>query len=243
MISLATDQTGRSIVLENVPIRVISLVPSITELVCDLAGHDVLIGKTKFCIHPESVKYVENIGGTKTLNINKIKSLKPDLIIANKEENIKSQVEELMEDHEVWVSDVSNFEDGIDLIKRLASVFDKDDLAETLIQSIHDTINEIDLKEKIPIAYLIWKDPFMTVGGDTYINSMLSLLKLENVFSDRQRYPKVALWELRNSKAEFILLSSEPYPFKEKHLEELQSQLVGKKIILVDGEFFFLVWE
>lgn len=238
MISIVTDQTDRSIVLEDVPTTVVSLVPSITELICDLVGVDVLVGRTKFCIHPNSIKPIEIIGGTKTINIEKIKSLKPDLIIANKEENIKTQVEELMEDYQVWVSDVSDYEDGIDLIRRLASLFNKVDKGDVLIKNIHATIDAFDNENKIHVAYMIWRDPYMTVGGDTYINSMISQLNLENVFKSKLRYPKVDLWEIRNSKAEFILLSSEPYPFKEQHVKELESQLNGKKVILVDGEFF-----
>ncbi len=238
MISIVTDQIDRTIVLEDVPTTVVSLVPSITELICDLAGIEVLVGRTKFCIHPENIKPIEIIGGTKTINIEKIKSLKPDLIIANKEENIKAQVEELMNDYSVWVSDVEDFEDGIDLIRRLASLFDKKERGDSIIKNIHSTLNVFNNNNKVPVAYMIWKEPYMTVGGDTYINSMLSQLNLENIFKNKLRYPKVELWELKNSKAEFILLSSEPYPFKEKHVKELESQLIGKKVLLVDGEFF-----
>jgi len=238
LISIITDQIDRSIVLEDVPTTVVSLVPSITELICDLAGVDVLVGRTKFCMHPESLKPIEIIGGTKTINIEKIKSLNPDLIIANKEENIKAQVEELMDDYQVWVSDVADYEDGIDLIRRLASLFDKTAIGDDLIKNIHSTVDSFNNTDKIPVAYMIWKDPYMTVGGDTYINSMINKLNLENVFKNKKRYPKVELWEIRNSKAEFILLSSEPYPFKEKHAKELESQLDGKKVLLVDGEFF-----
>lgn len=218
--------------------KVISLVPSITETLFDLGlTSDEIIGRTKFCIHPqEFVNDVEIIGGTKNLNIEKIRALKPDLIIANKEENVKEQVEELMKDFKVLVTNVETLADNYDLIKQLGHLFGKDENA--LIFNLKtDEAFDIPKSEKsLKVAYLIWKEPYMTVGGDTFISRVLEKLGFENLFKDQKRYPEVQLEDLKE--ADLILLSSEPFPFKEKHIVEIQNICVDQKMMIVDGEAF-----
>jgi len=219
-------------------VRIVSLVPSITETLFDFGlTEKELVGRTKFCIHPaDSVKKIPIIGGTKNLHKDKIRALKPDLIIANKEENEKQQVEELMDCCDVWVTDVSNLEDNAAFLVELGKCLSNTALAEEFNQKISSVFNFKKPRKTTKVAYLIWKDPYMSVGGDTFIHDVLSGAGLLNVFADRTRYPVVALEELEA--AEVILLSSEPYPFREKHLAELQALLPGKKIVLVDGEVF-----
>lgn len=218
--------------------KIISLVPSITETLFDFGlTADEVIGRTKFCIHPSDlVKNVEVIGGTKNLNIEKIRSLKPDLIIANKEENEKLQVEELMKDFKVWVTDIETLEDTQDFIFDLGTLLNKENLALDFNRKIASVFTDIKLSDSKKVAYLIWKNPYMTVGSDTFINEVLVRSGFENLFKDRTRYPEISVEELKD--ADLIFLSSEPFPFQQKHIDELLLELPNKEMILVDGEAF-----
>lgn len=218
--------------------RVISLVPSITETLFDLGlAADEIVGRTKFCIHPKDlISKVEIIGGTKNLNLDKIKSLKPDLIIANKEENVKKQVEELMKDFEVLVTDIETLEDNDDLIEELGQIFGTEEKAQFFNHQITEIFELPKPERQLKVAYLIWKNPYMTVGGDTFISTILEELGFENLFKDQKRYPEVQLEDLK--KADLIFLSSEPFPFQEKHINEIREVCVNQKIMIVDGEAF-----
>jgi len=232
--------------LNYVPKRIISLVPSQTELLYHLDLDTETVGITKFCIHPQSwFKTKERVGGTKTINLTKIKSLNPDLIIANKEENVKAQIEELAKDYPVWLTDVNNLTDALKMIADIGKLTGKSTMADALINSISKAFKDIPKTESpLKTAYLIWRKPYMTVGGDTYINDMLLHVGFENIFSDKKRYPEIHIEDLPIAHpqdpvgCQLLLLSSEPYPFKQKHIDELRSQLPGTKILLVDGEMF-----
>jgi len=222
--------------------RIVSLVPSQTELLYDLGLEDEVIAITKFCVHP--AKWYKNktrIGGTKNVKINVIKEINPDLIIANKEENVKEQVEELAKTFDVFVTDVNNLKEALQMIKNIGTLTGKTAKALTIakkierkFQKLHDSTSG---KRKIKAAYLIWKNPYMAAGGNTFINDMMQYCGLENIFSNVDRYPKITLEGLPID-YKLILLSSEPYPFKEKHLKEMELQIPGVKIILADGEMF-----
>ncbi|KIA88967.1 ABC transporter substrate-binding protein [Kaistella jeonii] len=218
--------------------KIISLVPSITEALFDFGLTDQeVIGRTKFCIHPKKlVKNVEVIGGTKNLNISKIKSLKPDLIIANKEENDKVQVEELMNDFKVWVTDIETLEYNKNFLNQLGTLLNKENIAESFNQKITSVFNLKKASESKKVAYLIWKNPYMTVGSDTFIHEIIESLGFENLFKDQNRYPEISIDQMKE--AEIIFLSTEPFPFQQKHIEEFQKELPHQKIILVDGEAF-----
>ncbi len=218
--------------------RIISLVPSITETLFDFGlNPDQIVGRTKFCIHPEEkIKSVEMIGGTKNLNIEKIKALKPDLIIGNKEENTKEQVEILMKEFKVWITDIQNLEDNRNFISELGYILQQQTVAEKINYETEEIFSEFEIENRRKAAYLIWKNPYMTVGSDTFIHDIMKKLGFENIFRNRLRYPAITSDELQN--ADYILLSSEPFPFREKHAEELKKILPETKIILVDGEAF-----
>lgn len=218
--------------------KVVSLVPSITEALFDLGLTErEVVGRTKFCIHPaEKVKDVAVIGGTKNISIDKIKALQPDLILANKEENVKVQVEALMNDCKVLVTNVETVEDNYYLLKNLGQVFGKEDLAQSFNLKIYEVLGQAKIESPIKVAYLIWKNPYMTIGSDTFIHKILAEIGFENIFGDRKRYPEITTEDLAS--ADLIMLSSEPFPFKEKHLEELQAFYPNKKIMVVDGEAF-----
>lgn len=219
--------------------RIVSLVPSLTELIVDLGLEQQLIGRTRFCIHPvEVLTEVPVIGGTKNPDIQKIKSLKPDLVITNKEENRKEDVEALAEFSEVIVTEIDTVEDALLWIDKLEKKLQCEASATKLIQDIQKQLPNIPDKESIPTAYFIWKDPWMTIGNDTYIHDVMNKFGLLNVFGDETRYPQTTLSELKTRHPELILLSSEPYPFKEKHINEIRTVLPDTKIQLIDGEWF-----
>ncbi len=223
------------------PTRIVSLVPSQTELLHFLELESETIGITKFCVHPSSWHRDKvKIGGTKNLDIEKIISLEPDLIIANKEENVKEQVEKLAQDFNVWVTDVNNLDDAIQMIEDIGSITKKETKASSLIQSIkHEFLqNKHHLNVLKNVVYLIWKDPYMTIGGDTFINNMLLQAGYKNLFDNTIRYPEVSIELLQALKPEYIFLSSEPYPFSNKHMEELKTSLPDSVIMLVNGEMF-----
>ncbi len=222
------------------PKRIISLVPSQTALLHSLGLDEEVIGITKFCIHPR--EWFDNktrIGGTKALNIDKIIELQPDLIIANKEENVKDQVEMLAEKFPVWMTDVNNLDDAIQMITDIGSLTHKNNEADKINSRIFESFSSIKNTEKqIPAAYLIWKNPYMTIGGDTFIHDMMDKAGFSNVFGQKKRYPEISIEQLRESGCKMILLSSEPYPFKEKHIEELEAELPDVKAVIADGEMF-----
>ena len=234
------DQLGRTVEIKQTPKRIISLVPSQTELLFDLGLDEEVIGITKFCVHPEQwFKTKTRVGGTKQLHLEKIKKLQPDLIIANKEENVQSQIEELAKEFPVWVSDVNNLDDAFNMIESIGWITSKHVKAKQITDSIKENFSQLQTSNHtLRTCYLIWKEPYMTVGGDTFINNMLFHAGFKNLFEGRTRYPEVTIEQLKAENCELLLLSSEPFPFKQKHVDELQSLLPDTKICLVNGEMF-----
>jgi ABC-type Fe3+-hydroxamate transport system substrate-binding protein len=236
-----TDQTGRSISLHTIPRRIISLVPSQTELLHYLGLKQEVVGITKFCIHPnEWFRNKTRVGGTKNINAVIVRQLQPDLIIANKEENVKEQIEALADEFPVWVSDVNNLNDALQMIEAIGTMVDKQQQAADLARNIQNEFDSLSrpIANTARAAYLIWREPFMSAGHDTFIHDMMMRCGFENVYSHKQRYPATTVDELKQLQPQVILLSSEPYPFQQKHIDELQPQLPGVQIMLVDGEMF-----
>jgi ABC-type Fe3+-hydroxamate transport system substrate-binding protein len=239
-----TDQCGREVYLPSFPPkRIVSLVPSQTELVFDLGADDSLVGRTRFCIHPKNrVKQIVKIGGTKDLNLGRIYDLKPDLIIGNKEENEKFQIEQLQSQLPVWLSDIRSQDAELDMIMELGRILNKTSQAKTISDIKKKFWAEMSVQFKhfygSRVLYLIWNNPIMSVGADTYIHFMLNTCGLVNVLQDFQRYPILDEKKLMELTPDFLFLSSEPYPFKEKHIHLFQALLPNTKILLVDGEFF-----
>lgn len=234
------DQIGQTIELQNVPKRVVSLVPSQTELLVDLGLEANLVGVTKFCVHPERIrKKVRVVGGTKNVNYNRIKTLKPDFILCNKEENTKEIVDNLQQIAPVWVTDIFTIDDCFEMIASLGTVFNVTEKASMIIADIQkersvftEAIADVPHKK---VLYLIWKNPYMAAGKLTFIDKMLSLNKFENILKPDSRYPEVSMKEMET--ADLILLSTEPYPFKQSDAETLSKRL-NKSVKLVDGEYF-----
>jgi ABC-type Fe3+-hydroxamate transport system substrate-binding protein len=222
------------------PKRIISLVPSLTELLYDLGLDEEVVGITKFCVHPN--KWFRNktrIGGTKNIDVEKIKLLQPDLVIANKEENVKEQVEAVSAFAPVWISDINNLDDALQTIDNIGVLTNKKLNAENITQTIKANFAQPATGNlQLSTCYLIWRNPYMTIGGDTFIQDMLSRCGLVNIFANNHRYPEITVQQIQEKNPQLVLLSSEPYPFKEKHIEELKFHLPDSKFLLVDGEMF-----
>lgn len=234
-----TDQMNRNVEIPSTPKRIISLVPSQTELLFDLGLDEHIVGITKFCIHPaDKVKLKVKIGGTKQLNINLIKELNPDLIIGNKEENERAQVEELMQHFPVWMSDINDLPGALDMIQKVGDLTGKSVAGANMVQSITNRFAGLPVASgNLKVAYLIWKKPYMVAGKGTFIDSMLNKCGLINAF-DMERYPEVSVEEFIAAKPDIVMLSSEPYPFKEKHIDEFKALMPNVEVIVVDGEMF-----
>jgi ABC-type Fe3+-hydroxamate transport system substrate-binding protein len=237
---LYTDQIGNTISIPIIPKRIISLVPSQTELLFYLGLAEEVVGITKFCVHPtEWFTTKTRVGGTKQLNIDTIRQLQPDLIIANKEENVKEQIDSLAKEFPVWISDVNNLPSALQMIVQVGTIIGKKEKADVLIEEIKKAFNAFSFPHPRPKAtYLIWHNPYMTVGGDTFIHAMLTAAGFENIFVAESRYPTITIDTLKEKDCQVLLLSSEPFPFTQKHIDELQAHLPSTKILLVDGELF-----
>lgn len=238
---LFTDQIGHQFELDSFPKRIISIVPSQTELLFDLGLDNEVIGITKFCIHPkEWFKSKNRVGGTKTLNIDKILSLKPDLIIANKEENTESEIKALQKVFPVYTSDISSLDGSIEMIQKIGEITRKKNESKKMVEKIQSEFSMLVpfSGKKNKVLYLIWKDPLMSINQNTFINNMLKYSGFKNVIEDNLVYPSITENQIVGLNPDFIFLSSEPYPFKEKHLDEFQNLFINAKIVLVDGEYF-----
>ncbi|MSQ79720.1 MAG: cobalamin-binding protein [Flavobacteriaceae bacterium] len=232
-----TDQMGRQVEVPLKPIRIVSLVPSQTELLYYLGLEKEVVGQTLFCIHPKKMNETKpRVGGTKKLNINKIKALKPDLIIGNKEENLKEQIDELTSEFPVWMSDIKTIEDAYWMMQQVGELVGRNAEAGQLVSEIRVAFENIPKAHKSAI-YLIWQKPFMAAGCDTYIHNLMQQIGIKNLVTIT-RYPELSVTEINKIDPELILLSSEPFPFGKKHIIELQPIFHNAKLMMVDGEMF-----
>jgi ABC-type Fe3+-hydroxamate transport system substrate-binding protein len=232
------DQLGNRIEFNFPPQRIVSLVPSQTELLHDLGVGNRVVGITKFCVHPsEWHKSKIKIGGTKNFNLEIIDQLKPDLIIGNKEENDEVRIKLLSEKYPVWISDITDWQSAMNMIEQVGDIVNESLKANTLINEIQNSF--VDLKQFQPAKtlYFIWRAPWMVAGKNTFIDTMLSKIGLTNDIAEN-RYPNLSIEEIKKLSPELILLSSEPFPFKEKHVRELLEVLPKAKVLLIDGEMF-----
>ena len=215
------------------------MVPSQTELLYDLGLRDRVVGVTKFCIHPEEwLRSKTIVGGTKKFRFEVIESLQPDLIIGNKEENYKEGIDRLSQKYPVWMSDIYQLTDAIQMITEVSKVTGATEKGDELISVIAQNFRKLTRKSLGKALYLIWKKPYMAAGKNTFIDDMLSRIGFENVMAKESRYPEVSAQKIKALDPDYILLSSEPYPFKEEHLSELSEVCPNAKVMLVDGELF-----
>lgn len=230
-----TDQMGRQVAVPDSPKRIVSLVPSQTEFLIDLGAP--VVGRTKFCIHPnDRVRELPIIGGTKNFRFDAIDDLNPDLIIGNREENYQEGIDQLAEKYPVWMSDITSLEDATNMMDALGTICGLPDQSDEIIQNVKRALQKVKHSLTGKVVYLMWKDPWMAVGRDTFINEILIHLGYENLVR-KDRYPELTLDEIKQLKPDLILLSSEPYPFKESHVESCRL-LFDSECQLVDGELY-----
>jgi ABC-type Fe3+-hydroxamate transport system substrate-binding protein len=233
------DQTGNEMLLRARPERIISLVPSQTELLFDLGLGEKIVGITRFCHYPKNECLSKTkVGGTKNFDTDIIRKLQPDLIIGNKEENSREGIEELQHEFPVWMSDIFTLEDNEIMISEIGKMTGKEHEANILTENIRREFQKITQTKfrQRKYLYFIWQKPYMIAAQNTFINHLAELLNLQTI--DAQRYPLLSEEEMQNFAPDIVLLSSEPFPFTEKHKKNFQKILPEAKIILVDGEMF-----
>ncbi|MDG5492577.1 ABC transporter substrate-binding protein [Psychroserpens sp. SPM9] len=235
------DQLNRTLKFKETPKRIVSLVPSQTELLVDLGLESFIVGITKFCVHPAHLRDKKTVvGGTKQVHYDKIIALNPDIILCNKEENTKEMISELETIAPVHISDIFNLDDAFELIQIYGDLFSVEKNSEELIQNIaraqQDFSNYLKGQPKLNVAYFIWKNPWMVAAKHTFIDALLQLNNFENHFKNFERYPEIDMETLVN--VDLLLLSSEPFPFNASHVEGLKQRFPKANVILVDGEYF-----
>ena len=227
-----------SFIFNSPPKRIVCLVPSITELLHYLGLQTQTVGITKFCIHPPLWhKTIPHIGGTKNVNIAKIIALQPDCIICSKEENVLSQIATLAATTPIYITNVTNFASSLKMIIAIGKLTNKATQAHKLVKEIRQQF-AVKIKKPLTAIYLIWQNPYLTVGGDTFIHSMMQKAGFVNILKNLKRYPTLSISQIQSLAPEVILLSTEPFPFKTKHAIALQLLLPNSKVILVNGEMF-----
>ncbi|MEL7004576.1 MAG: helical backbone metal receptor [Bacteroidota bacterium] len=234
------DQMGYQVAIPKTPKRIISLVPSQTELLFDLGLDEQVVGLTKFCVHPkEKVKTKTNVGGTKKFRFDSIDRLKPDLILGNKEENYQEGIERLKRDYPVWVSDIKTIDDALNMIASIGRIVGRLQPALQMVKSIQNSFDMLQqAKPYRKVLYLIWQNPNMVAGGGTFINHLLEKAGFINMAKHLMRYPELDDDEIRAMEPDLILLSSEPYPFQKQHQEEFCQRFASAQVQLVDGQMF-----
>lgn len=235
---LYIDQLGSSGYIQQPVNRIISLVPSQTELLFDLGLREQVVGITKFCVHPAGwLREKVRIGGTKKFDMDVIDQLLPDLIIGNKEENYQEGIEQLKLKYPVWMSDIANLPQALQMITQVGQLVDRYTESLSIAQRIETQFSQLPSFQYKKVLYLIWRKPWMAAGPDTFIHDMLERLGLVNVVHQR-RYPELTETQIREYDPALILLSSEPFPFAEHHRRELITLCPNAKVMLADGEMF-----
>lgn len=245
------NQIANKVHLRHISQRIVSLVPSVTELLHDLGLENQVVGITKFCTKPMRWRVQKTtVGGTKNIDIERIRQLNPTMIFAAREENVKEQIESLAQDFPIYICDIKKWEDALEMMGNIGAITGTSTQAASICGQVRNAVSSLQsfpTNNKPTVCYLIWRKPYMTVGGDTYISDMLELCGFQNVFSDTLRYPVVELEQIAASQCDFVFLSTEPYPFREKHFGEMKSELeyltktqklFSAEIMLVDGEMF-----
>lgn len=218
--------------------RVVSLVPSLTELLAALGLDDEVVGLTRFCTRPDGWTARKTIvGGTKNVRVERVRDLAPDLVVANREENEREAVEAIAAFAPVLVTDIATRADALAAIREIGGAVGREAEADALAGEIEAAFAARPAFAPLRAAYLIWRDPWMTVGADTFIHDVMAAAGLVNVFGDRTRYPAVTADDVRAARPDVVLLSSEPYPFAARHVPEAEAAF-GAPAVLADGEAF-----
>lgn len=233
------DALGHEWVLEAPPQRIVSLVPSQTELLFDLGLGERVVGVSKFCVHPREARAGrQRVGGTKTPNIARIRALAPDFVLANREENRAEDIAAIGEFAPVYVTDINTLPQALAMTRAVGFALGSEARAARIAADIEGAFASLPRLDGLRCAYLIWRQPWMAAGGGTFIDDLLQRLGLVNVFEARPRYPELSVDDLVAAAPQLVLLSSEPYPFKPAHAAELANVLPRARMVPVDGEMF-----
>lgn len=196
-------------------------------------------GVTKFCVHPPHWRKEKKIiGGTKQFNLERIKALEPDLIIGNKEENYRQGIEALEKAFPVWMSDIQSLDEACAMMEGIGRITHTEVQAGEITAEIKSGFSSLNSPPSLNALYFIWRDPYMVAGGNTFIDEMLARCGFRNMAQEKARYPVLAKDEIRSIQPQLVLLSSEPYPFGEKHIQEIKNLCPKAEVLLVDGEMF-----
>ena len=226
--------------------KIISLCPSLTELVFDLGRGAELVGITDYCVHPaDEVGRVETVGGTKTPDLARILALAPDIVLLNDEENRLEDAEALEEAGVTCLSSLPrDAAQTAAMVRSIGRTLERDELAEAIARDIEARTARVVLaaRECTPVswAYLIWREPWMTVNGDTFADSLLTQAGGRNVFAEHaDRYPEITLAELGSANPDLVCLCTEPFAFEERHRTELAvaTGLPEQRFVIADGEY------
>lgn len=236
-----TDALGRRILLSEPPTRIISLVPSLTDLLHGLGLDDEVVGLTRFCERPDGWQEAKAIvGGTKQVDAERVARLQPDLILANQEENTRADVQALSDHAPVYVTDVSTVDEATAMIRRVRQLVDRDKEARQMATTIAERFAALPAWSSLRAAYIIWRDPYMTVGGDTFIYDVMRHGGFTAPWADATRYPEITLDDLAAADLDVILCSTEPFPFHQKDafMDDLRTACPDTPVHVVDGQLF-----
>lgn len=234
-----TDQLDNQIVVQVPPQRIVSLVPSQTELLYYLGLNDRVVGITRFCAEPAEWRSTKTVvGGTKDFDLNTIEAIHPDLILGNKEENYRDGISKLAQRYPVWMSNIETLDDALAMISRVGEMTDCATQSKSLVAEIEDSLTRLPEIPPKRILYLIWRKPWMAAASGTFIHCMLHLAGFVNCLEKAERYPVLSDQQIRELNPEVVMLSSEPFPFGQNHAKEVKSILPVTKVLLVDGKAF-----
>ena len=237
----ATDARGCTLSLDTSPTRIVSLVPSQTELLAHLGLDDQVVGLTRFCERPERWRTNKTIvGGTKQVDLDTVRALDPDLILANHEENTADDVAALGDIAPVFVTEVKTVSGALDMIRTVGALTGTSDRTSTLVGRIISRFRALPDFPSLRAVYFIWRDPHMTVGGDTFIHDVMQWGGLQNLYGGQTRYPNVSPHALADQEPDVLLCATEPFPFHEKDAftAELRDAAPDTPIEIVDGQPF-----
>lgn len=236
-----TDHLGRTVTVPDTPKRIVSICPAITSTIFEFGAGDTLVGRTEYCIFPvHEVEKVPIVGGTKQVDFARIRELNPDLIVAEKEENTKVIVQTLAKEFPVFVFEVQSIQHNERFIRDVGKLVGKEQAAADMLEKVKTSFATFPKIEGATAAYMIWQEPYMVVGHDTFINAVLTSMGLVNPFIDKKsRYPIIQFDQIQAANLDYLLLASEPFHFTNEHREAFQKILPNTKVLNVDGEMFW----
>jgi ABC-type Fe3+-hydroxamate transport system substrate-binding protein len=237
-----TDATGREVSLSARPCRIVSLVPSLTEALFAFGLAEEVAGVTRYCVEPAEARRRPKVGGTKNVDVARVAAMEPDLVLANVEENTRDDVEAMIAAGlRVFVTYPRTVAGAIAELQLLAEMTDATAAAEPIVSAAEWALERAEAANQRRTAVRtfcpIWRNPWMTIGPDTYIHDFLRACGAENVYGDApDRYPMVALTDVAARRPEAVLLPDEPYRFSRKHVPEVIETLGDVRTYLVDGK-------